>query len=166
MRIVMTRIRFSCVALAAIIMLASQIGALDARARQAPAAQAVSRPERTVWYFYRVKWGFQDEFVDLFQKNHYRVLKEEMNTGRITSVRTYVPTYHGDGRADWTFAVAITYPDTVTMVSPSNEDQIARKLFPDQATFRREERRRFEIVEKHWDVPLNELDMETRRPGL
>ena len=39
-----------------------------------PAAQAAARAERTVWYFYRVKWGHQEEFVDLFQKNHYPVL--------------------------------------------------------------------------------------------
>ncbi|HEX7778499.1 MAG TPA: hypothetical protein VF424_04635, partial [Vicinamibacterales bacterium] len=63
---------------------------------QAPAAQAGSRAERTAWYFYRVKWGFQDEFVDLFQKNHYPVLKEQIKTGRVTAVRTYVPSYHGD----------------------------------------------------------------------
>ena len=37
---------------------------------QAPAAQSAARAERTAWYFYRVTWGFQDEFVDLFQKNH------------------------------------------------------------------------------------------------
>ena len=65
--------------------------------RQAPDAQSAARPERTVWYFYRVKWGYQDEFVALFQKNHYPVLKEHMKTGRLVSVRTYVPTYHGDG---------------------------------------------------------------------
>jgi hypothetical protein len=130
---------------------------------QAPAAQSAARPERTTWYFYRVKWGFQDEFVDLFTKNHYPVLREEMKTGRITLVRTFVPTYHGDGRADWTFAVAITYKDTAAMMGPSGEDEIVRRLYPDQAKFKREEQRRFEIVDAHWDVPLNELDLSARK---
>ena len=88
---------------------------------QAPAAQSSTRTERTVWYFYRVKWGFQDEFVRLFRKNHYPVLKEEMKSGRIKDVRTFVPTYHGDGRADWTFAVVIVYRDTAAMTGPSND---------------------------------------------
>lgn len=127
---------------------------------QAPAAQATSRTERTVWYFYRVKWGFQDEFVRLFRKNHYPVLKEEMKAGRIKDVRTFVPTYHGDGRADWTFAVVITYRDTATMTGPSNDAEITKRLYPDAATFAREEQRRFEILDAHWDVPLNELDMD------
>src|SRR6185295_18769961 len=131
-------------------------------AAQAPAAQSGSRTERTVWYFYRVKWGFQDEFVSLFQRNHYPVLKEEMKSGRIKDLRTFVPTYHGDGRADWTFAVVIVYRDTAAMVGPSNDGEIVKRLYPDAATFAREEQRRFEILDAHWDVPLNELDLETR----
>jgi hypothetical protein len=126
---------------------------------QAPAAQAAARPERTNWYFYRVKWGFQDEFVALFAKNHLPVLREGMKTGRITDVRTYVPTYHGDGRADWTFAVAITYKDAAAMMGPSDDAAITRRLYPDQATFKKEEQRRFELLDAHWDVPLNELTL-------
>lgn len=129
---------------------------------QAPAAQAGARPERTVWYFYRVKWGFQEEFVDLFRKNHYPILKEEVKTGRMTAVKTYVPTYHGDGRADWTFAVVITYRDAAAMMGGGDEG-LVRKLYPDQASFLKEEQRRFEILDAHWDVPLNELDLDGPR---
>jgi hypothetical protein len=130
---------------------------------QAPAQQASSRTERTVWYFYRVKWGFQDEFVSLFARNHLPILKEEVKSGRLKDVRTYVPTYHGDGRADWTFAVAITYRDVAAMTGPSDDAEIVRRLYPDQAKFQKEEQRRFEVLDAHWDVPLNELDLEPRR---
>jgi hypothetical protein len=126
---------------------------------QAPAVQAAARAEKTAWYFYRVKWGFQEEFVRLFAKNHLPVLREQMKTGRIIDVRTYVPTYHGDGRADWTFAVAITFKDISAMTGASGEDAIIKKLYPDQATFTREEQRRFEILDAHWDVPLNEVNL-------
>jgi hypothetical protein len=129
---------------------------------QAPASQASSRAERTVWYFYRVKWGFQDEFVSLFQRNHLPVLKEEMKSGRIKDVRTFVPTYHGDGRADWTFAVVIVYRDIAAMTGPSGDAEIVKRLYPDAAKFAREEQRRFEILDAHWDVPLNEMDLEVR----
>jgi hypothetical protein len=130
---------------------------------QAPAQQAASRAERTVWYFYRVKWGFQDEFVSLFARNHLPILKEEVKGGRLKDVRTYVPTYHGDGRADWTFAVAITYRDVAAMTGPSDDAEIVRRLYPDQAKFQKEEQRRFEILDAHWDVPLNEVDLDARR---
>jgi hypothetical protein len=132
--------------------------ALTGRA-QAPAAQSAANPQKTVWYFYRVKWGFQDEFQALFARNHLPVLREEMKTGRIVSVRTFVPTYHGDGRADWTFAVVITYKDVAAMVGPSGDEEIQRRLYPDRAKFVKEEQRRFEILDAHWDVPLNELDI-------
>jgi len=130
---------------------------------QAPAGQAASKLERTVWYFYRVKWGYQDEFVTLFQRNHYPVLREQVKTGRLKAVKTFVPTYHGDGRADWTFAVQIVYRDTAAMVGPSEDDEIVKKLYPDQAKFQKEEQRRFEILDAHWDVPLNELDLDQKR---
>ena len=125
---------------------------------QSPAAQNAASPQRTVWYFYRVKWGFQDEFQTLFARNHLPVLREEIKSGRIVSVRTFVPTYHGDGRADWTVAVAIVYKDAATMVGPSGDEEIQRRLYPDRAKFLKEEQRRFEILDAHWDVPLNEIE--------
>jgi hypothetical protein len=143
----------------AVVLTGFVVSGLIAVRAQAPAAQSASRTEKTAWYFYRVKWGHQDEFVSLFRKNHYPVLREEMKTGRITGVRTFVPSYHGDGRADWTFAVAITFRDAAAMVGPSGEAEIVKKLYPDQATFQKEEQRRFEILDAHWDVPLNEVDM-------
>ncbi len=126
---------------------------------QAPSAQTGSNSQKTAWYFYRVKWGFQNEFQTLLARNHLPVLREEIKTGRIVSVKTYVPTYHGDGRADWTFAVAITFKDTAAMVGPSDEEAIQKRLYPDYAKFLKEEQRRFEILDAHWDVPLNELDL-------
>src|SRR3954447_6755946 len=154
-----------------LLMFATVLGSLGAfatpvavsRGAQAPAQQALSHAERTVWYFYRVKWGFQDEFVSLFARNHLPILKEEVKSGRLKDVRTYVPTYHGDGRADWTFAVAITYRDVAAMIGPSDEADVVRRLYPDQAKFQKEEQRRFEILDAHWDVPLNEVDLDARR---
>jgi hypothetical protein len=136
--------------------------AIHAAPMQAPAAQSAAAPERTVWYFYKVKWGFQEEFVELFKKNHLPVLNAQKESGRMTAVRTFVPTYHGDGRADWTFAVAITFRDAAAMNGPSGEDAIVKRLYPDQATFKKEEQRRFEILDAHWDVPLNELALSAR----
>ena len=135
----------------------SGVPAPRAVAMQAPAAQSAGTAERTVWYFYKVKWGHQDEFVELFARNHLPVLNAQKDAGRMTAVHTYVPTYHGDGRADWTFAVAITYRDAAAMAGTSDDAAIQLRLYPDQATFKKEEQRRFEILDAHWDVPLNEL---------
>jgi hypothetical protein len=141
-------------AVAAVLLASLSAGA------QAPVRQPAGEP-KTIWYFYTVKWGFQDEFLDLFQRNHYPVLKARQAGGRYLSVRTFVPENHGDGRADWTFAVELVVPpnppDTPT------DDEILTKLYPDRPTFDREEQRRFEILAAHWDVPLNRVDFERRR---
>jgi hypothetical protein len=36
------------------------------------------------------------------------------------------------------------------------DPSLVARLYPDQATFRAEEARRFEILEAHWDVVLEE----------
>ena len=126
-------------------------------AGQAPAASAETT--KTTWYFYTVKWGSQDEFLDLFQRNHYPILKAQLDAGVYTRVRTYVPENHGDGRADWTFAVEL-----VKAATPPKFDEAAalKELFPNQTKFKKEEQRRFELLVAHWDVPLNVVDMATR----
>jgi hypothetical protein len=143
--------------LAAVIALAIPVttGTIVAPTSQTPGARDV-----TTWYFYKVRWGHQDEFLDLFQRNHYPVLKARMQAGGYAAIRTYVPRYHGDGRADWTFAVELVAREGAAGV-PS-EEEIIKKLYPDQAKFRKEEARRFEILDAHWDVPLNPVDFESR----
>ncbi|HXV63668.1 MAG TPA: hypothetical protein VEK15_23410 [Vicinamibacteria bacterium] len=115
--------------------------------------------ERAAWYFYRVKWGHQDEFLELFKKNHYPVLKEQMGE-RLVGFKAYVPQFHGDGRADWTFATELVFKSDEQFLAPSSEEAIARRLYPDFAKFREEEARRFEILDAHWDIPLREVPME------
>ncbi len=129
---------------------------------QAPAKQPAGEP-KTVWFFYTVKWGGQDEFLDLFQRNHYPILKAMEQAGRYVSVKTYVPENHGDGRADWTFAVELVEPE-VRPSSPT-EAEIVAKLYPDRVKLQREEQRRFDLLVAHWDVPLNRIDLDTRKPA-
>ena len=109
----------------------------------------------TVAYYYRVRWGGQAEFVELFERNHWPVLREQLASGRFLDVRAYTPRFHGDGRADWTFMVTITYRDWAA-VEAHSEAEIVARLFPDRERHAAEERRRFELVEAHWDVPLEE----------
>ena len=54
-------------------LLALMVGLSGGLSAQAPAKSAES--SKTTWYFYTVKWGYQDEFLDLFGRNHYPLLK-------------------------------------------------------------------------------------------
>ncbi|MGA7755982.1 MAG: hypothetical protein WCB05_24350, partial [Candidatus Sulfotelmatobacter sp.] len=53
-----------------------------------------------VEYYYKTKWGHADEFLKLFKKNHYPMLKKEVEMGRLLKVWMDQPRYHTteDGR--------------------------------------------------------------------
>ncbi len=108
-----------------------------------------------VQYFYKTKWGHHDEWVELFLKNHWPILKAQMAEGRYTDVRLACPRFHGDGLAGWDVMVSITYKDWAAMQEHA-EPGLVERLYPDQAAFKAEEARRFEILEAHWDVVLDE----------
>jgi hypothetical protein len=136
--------------LAAMLVALASLAASPAVAQEKPV---------TVAYYYRVRWGFQQEFERLFFKNHYPVLKDQMGEGgRIKAVQVYRPTFHGEGRADWTFLVVIQFSSFGVLGGPSPDEAIAKRLYPDQETFKREEQRRFEILDAHWDVPLTPVE--------
>src|SRR5262247_3450486 len=56
-----------------------------------------------VEYYYKARWGYADEFIRLFKKNHYPVLKKEKELGRILQVSASSPRFHAteDGRWDY-----------------------------------------------------------------
>jgi hypothetical protein len=114
----------------------------------------------TVAYYYRTRWGAHDEWLELFQRNHWPLLRAQRDEGRYTDVRLYTPRFHGDGRADWDVLVTITYRDWAAIAAHTPTELMAR-LFPDQERFRAEEQRRFELLEAHWDVVLDERELET-----
>ena len=145
--------------LALALLLVVSIGAGTLLVETSAPAQTQTPAETTTWYFYKVKWGYQDEFLDLFQRNHYPVLKALKEAGQYSAIRTYTPRDHGDGRADWTFAVELVRREVAGMPA---EEEVVRKLYPDQAKFRKEEARRFELLEAHWDVPMPPVNFETR----
>jgi len=109
----------------------------------------------TVLYFYKTRWGCHDEFMELFERNHWPLLREGVRSGHFLEVKRYAPRFHGDGRGDWDILVTITYRDWAGLAGHTPRELLA-ELFPDQERYRAEERRRFELLEAHWDVPLEE----------
>lgn len=110
-------------------------------------------------YYYKAKWGYADEFIRLFKKNHYPVLKKQIETGRIVSVTCVKPRYHATEDGRWDYRVTITFRNMSAALDQASEEPIIRQLFPDQETYKREEQRRFEILLAHWDVPITVVDL-------
>jgi hypothetical protein len=54
-------------------------------------------------YYYKAKWGYADEFIRLFKKNHFPILKKQIETGRILSVTAARPRYHATEEGRWDY---------------------------------------------------------------
>ena len=114
-----------------------------------------------VEYYYTVKWGYADEFIRLFKKNHYPVLKKQVDNGRLLRVSAVKPRYHATEDGRWDYRVTIVFKNVEAAFAPASEEEAVKKeLFPDQGTFRAEEARRFEILQAHWDVPIDDVELE------
>jgi|SRR5580658_403710 hypothetical protein len=112
----------------------------------------------TIEYYYKVQWGHQQEFLQLFLKNHYPLLKKIEATGRIVAVKIESPAYHATEDGRWDYRVTIRYKDsTVATTANPDEEAFIKQLWPDQETYKREEQRRFEILAGHWDLPVTEI---------
>lgn len=112
----------------------------------------------TVEYYYKVQWGHQQEFLDLFLKNHFPLLRKIESTGRITSLKIESPAYHTTEDGRWDYRVTIQYKNsTLATIANPDEDKLKLELWPDQATYKREEQRRFEILLSHWDLPVTDI---------
>jgi hypothetical protein len=61
-----------------------------ARGQGAPPQGGVDQPY-SVEYYYKVQWGHQQEFLQLFLKNHYPLLQKIVESGRMLSVKTRHP---------------------------------------------------------------------------
>ncbi len=125
-------------------------------------AQATATTDETysVEYYYKAKWGFAEEFIRLFRKNHYPILQKEMEKGRIVSVTGVTPRYHMTEVDRWDYRVTIVFRSAAAAAAPSAlTDADRRQLYPDQATFAHEEQRRFEILLAHWDLPIARLTL-------
>jgi hypothetical protein len=124
-------------------------------------AQAQDKPF-VVEYYYKARWGHADEFIRLFRKNHYPVLKKEMELGRILQVNAASPRYHNTEEGRWDYRVTIVWKNVETAHDDFNAEAITKQLYPDQETFKREEQRRFEILLAHWDLPIKSVELEEK----
>jgi hypothetical protein len=126
-------------------------------AQGAPPQGAPDQPY-TLEYYYKVQWGHQQEFLQLFLKNHYPLLQKMVETGRMISVKIEQPANHMTEDARWDFRVTIRFKNsTLATTANPDEERFIRQLWPDQDTYKREEQRRFEILLAHWDLPLTDI---------
>src|SRR6202045_3557449 len=115
-----------------------------------PHAQAAASSDKpfVVEYYYKAKWGYADEFLKLFKKNHYPVLKKEMGMGRIAKPWMDQPRDNTTEDGRWDFRVTIVFKNATVANEPFDEAAVQKQMYPDQDTFQREEQRQTVDLEK------------------
>jgi hypothetical protein len=126
-------------------------------AQGAPVQGAPDQPY-AMEYYYKTQWGRQQEFLQLFLKNHYPLLQKIVESGRMLSVKIETPANHMTEESRWDYRVTIRFKNS-TMATTSNPDEesLIHQLWPDQERYKREEQRRFEILLSHWDLPVTDV---------
>jgi hypothetical protein len=112
-----------------------------------------------VEYYYKTKWGHAEEFIRLFKKNHYPILKREVELGRLLQISATRPRLHATEDGRWDYRVTLVWKNVLATDDGFDEAELSRQLFKDQEMFKKEEQRRFEILIGHWDVPIIDVEL-------
>ena len=136
--------------LSAVLILATTLPATHAEAQQAPKTV-------TVEWVYRVRYGGHDEWFDIFKKYQLAILERQKQLGYVKDYTVYAPSLHTSEDARWDYRIIITR--AVDTPPGQSESDVAKQLFPDQAAFKRDENRRWELTTNHWDLPIHVVNL-------
>ncbi len=111
------------------------LSSLQLLAQGAPPQGAAGEPY-TMEYYYKVQWGHQQEFLQLFLKNHYPLLKKMVESGRMLSVKIETPANHMTEDERWDYRVTVRFKNsTVATTANPDEEALIKHLWPDQETY-------------------------------
>ena len=101
-------------------------------AQGAPPQGAANKPY-VMEYYYKVQWGHQQEFLNLFLKNHYPLLQKRVESGDFLSVKIETPSNHMPEEARWDYRVTIRFKNsTLATTANPDEEKLIKQLWPDQ----------------------------------
>jgi hypothetical protein len=106
----------------------------------------------TVENYYRVKWGYADEFIGLWKANHYPLLKKALEKGDVISISAAKPRYHSGEDTRWDFRVTLVFKTAALAFDETLTEPYKKQLYPDQETYKKAEQHRFELLLSHWDI--------------
>ena len=113
----------------------------------------------TIENYYKVKWGYADEFINLWKINHYPLLKKAIDKGDIISVVAQRPMLHSGEDTRFDFKVIIVFKNEKLAFDPNLTKQYEAQLYPDAVKFKKDEQHRFELLIAHWDVMIEKIPL-------
>ena len=110
--------------------------------------------------YYKAKWGYADEFISLYKKNHFPLLKKALETGDLISIKAEKPRQHASEESRWDYRVTLVFKNVQAAFDPNFTESYKKTLYPDLEKLKKDEQHRFEILLAHWDVAVQSVDLE------
>lgn len=114
----------------------------------------------TIENYYKVKWGYAEEFIRLYKVNHYPLLKKALEKGDLISIVAEKPRLHDSEEIRWDFKVTLVFKNVQAAYDDHLTTPYKKALYPDQAKLEKDEQLRFELLIAHWDIPVQKIDLE------
>ena len=114
----------------------------------------------TIENYYKVKWGFADEFINLWKVNHYPLLKKAIGKGDIISVVAEKPRLHSGEDTRFDFKVTIVFKNAALAFDHELTEPYKKELYPDLKKLEKDEQHRFELLIAHWDVMIEKIELQ------
>ena len=124
-------------------------------------AQPVKPADETfiIENYYKVKWGYADEFIQLWKTNHYPLLKKAIEKGDIISVTAEKPKLHSGEDTRWDFKVILVFKNAKLAFDPELTTPYKKQIYPDLEKLGQDEQHRFELLLSHWDVMIDRIQL-------
>jgi hypothetical protein len=113
----------------------------------------------TIENYYKVKWGYADEFINLWKINHYPLLKKAIEKGDIISVEAEKPKLHSGEDTRFDFKVTIVFKNEKLAFDNNLTKQYEKDIYPDLEKLKKDEQHRFELLIAHWDVMIEKITL-------
>ena len=113
----------------------------------------------TIENYYKVKWGYADEFINLWKINHYPLLKKAIDKGDLIRVEAEKPKLHSGEDTRWDFKVILVFKNEKLAFDPNLTELYKKQLYPDLEKLKKDEQHRFELLIAHWDVLVEKIEL-------
>lgn len=123
-------------------------------------AQKTNDETFTIENYYKAKWGYAEEFIRLWKKNHYPLLKKALAKGDLISIKLEKPRYHTSEESRWDYRVTLVFKNSQKAFDPDLTEPYKKELYPDLEKLEKDEQHRFELLIAHWDVEVQPVDLE------
>src|SRR6516162_4186516 len=90
--------------------------------------------------YYKARWGYADEFIELYKKNHYPLLKKAIEKGDLISIKMEKPRLHDSEESRWDYRVTLVFKNAAAAYDANLTEPYKKALYPDLEKLKKDER--------------------------